>query len=635
LLPKPASTADKGVKQMNNYFNSNGNLALSQPPNENFLALALKEKGIDCKGYGVLPKYAMLDPALEADEKGVYAYFRTFGAEIYPSERTIAKMLRISRKRVIAAISGLCGKDYLKKKNRAYTSSLYTLVNTPKKFKKEPKGKEKVYTEAYKKIREGGLCAFGYGKIPSAIFFDGRLEFGSKLIYAFHCAYAGFGKGGERRTFPEVEWICKNLDMCERTYQKYRKKLVKLGYISAVQRHDGGKFSVCDYTLNAAPDILTVDMSLRSLAVGFTDEFDRFVKTGVSTHSVFWRLKPRQKAASSFVKGVKAASEIAENLAGAAAKTAKKVKKAVKPAANPQVKKSSFEETRDILQNNALSGAGRAAALRELKSRIAREMEESGLLRYEYSQNREEMTAAIHYLTDFDLNKNRAEGTFEGEAFKLVNEALIEMCCAKQDMTFRGSCVTYSQVIDKLNGVKTLVRTKGGLAPSWHRVDRLIDVAATNYAQGAELSEIKNPLRYMQAVVWDALQTGDIAVHNAAMRDFGKRKARLGGSNERKVDYERICAEGWLQEVFLTHGEAPSGAPQSSDCWLAWEKRYISNPADKEKLLVIKDPDAVAVQVYNALWRELISLSQAFELSRLPKAEQPDALAALKGSLKK
>jgi hypothetical protein len=527
---------------MTDYLNSNGNLALSQPPNQNIFAISLKNAGIDVKGYGALPKYVMLDPTLDKDAKGLYAYFCTFGKDIHPSLRTISLALRINTHRVNEAVKLLCEQGYVMKKRQFDASNCYALVSTPKKFGKKPAGKERPYEKAYAAIREGGLKSYGYGKIPSAIFHDGRLEFGSKLIYAFHCVYAGFGKNGKRATFPEVDYIREKLDnMSEGTYGKYQRELVKTGYISATQRHDRGKFGVCDYVLNDKPDADSVDMSARRLAIGKINESgNKFIVNSVTT----------------FAKGVASGvGAVKEALAGAAARTVKKVKTAVKPATKPVSKKSTLEETRDILQNNALSGAGRKAALRALKDRIADEIDISGRLRHDYSQNRDEMEAAIHYLTEFDTRKGAFSDEYENAAFNLVNEALIEMCLAKQPMTLRGAHVTYAHVIDRLN---TFIYR-------WHSccyLDKIVVNAMEDYSTGAATTEIKNPLKYMQAVLWTVMQVGDISVQSQIKRDFGgfsgkpptcrekpgsKEAAFWSGtklqktlSEERYIDYDRV-----------------------------------------------------------------------------------------------
>ena len=45
-------------------------------------------EGINCMGYGIIPKYVMLDPDLTIEAKAIYAYFCSFagsGNTAFPS----------------------------------------------------------------------------------------------------------------------------------------------------------------------------------------------------------------------------------------------------------------------------------------------------------------------------------------------------------------------------------------------------------------------------------------------------------------------------------------------------------------------------------------------------------------------
>ena len=60
----------------------------------------LKVEGINFKGYGIVPKYAMTDPALTIEAKGIYAYFCSFsgrGSSAFPTRNTILSDLQIGK----------------------------------------------------------------------------------------------------------------------------------------------------------------------------------------------------------------------------------------------------------------------------------------------------------------------------------------------------------------------------------------------------------------------------------------------------------------------------------------------------------------------------------------------------------
>ena len=80
-------------------------------------------------------------------------------------------------------------------------------------------------------------------------------------------------------------------------------------------------------------------------------------------------------------------------------------------------------------------------------------------------------------------------------------------------MHLTGSYVTYAQVIDKINQ-----RAKFG--KNSVDISDFKDVAMENYHNAAIQGEIRNPLKYMESCIWNALITGSINLYAHFKRNF-------------------------------------------------------------------------------------------------------------------
>lgn len=101
---------------------------------------------------------------------------------------------------------------------------------------------------------EGTIYENGYGLLARKVMRDESLHKNARLIYAYMCSFAGIDKNGERTAFPSVSLQCKELDMSEDTYYKWRKQLVNRGLIKITkQRSEGGKFYKNIYSIVAVP----------------------------------------------------------------------------------------------------------------------------------------------------------------------------------------------------------------------------------------------------------------------------------------------------------------------------------------------------------------------------------------------
>jgi hypothetical protein len=101
---------------------------------------------------------------------------------------------------------------------------------------------------------EGTIYEKGYGLIARTAMRDKTLDSKSKAIYAYICSFASNKNGRERVAFPSVILQCDELGMTEETYYKYRKPLIKKGYLTIYKgRNEQGKFNRNIYTVSAVP----------------------------------------------------------------------------------------------------------------------------------------------------------------------------------------------------------------------------------------------------------------------------------------------------------------------------------------------------------------------------------------------
>ena len=220
----------------------------------------LRLEGVNCLGYGVVPKYAMLDRDLSITAKAIYAYFCSMsgsGQTSFPGKETIQAHLKLGNEAYYKHREQLVEQGYLRidrqrLNGREFSQNLYTLVSNPKKFEdKPPDGKWE--SAVYGLIAAGGIKAAGYGQIPRAVMCDGRLDAKAKAVYAYFASYAGAG----RSAFPSVPKLLEDLGVSRGTYQKAMKALQECGLIEVRQRNgqSAGKrgFSVNDYYLLDSP----------------------------------------------------------------------------------------------------------------------------------------------------------------------------------------------------------------------------------------------------------------------------------------------------------------------------------------------------------------------------------------------
>lgn len=220
----------------------------------------LRVEGVNCLGYGIIPKYAMIDPDLSITAKAIYAYFCSLsgnGTTSFPAKETIQGHLKLGNEAYYKHREQLVRQGYLQiekqtVKNQQFSQNLYTLVSNPKKFDEKPPD-HTWKSSVYGIISAGGVKAAGFGQIPRAVMYDERLDAKAKAVYAYFASYAGAG----RTAFPSAPKILKDLGVSQGTYLKAMRALQELGLIEVRQRNGtaAGKrgFSVNDYYLIDKP----------------------------------------------------------------------------------------------------------------------------------------------------------------------------------------------------------------------------------------------------------------------------------------------------------------------------------------------------------------------------------------------
>lgn len=443
----------------------------------------LKVEGINFKGFGILPKYVMLDPDLSIEAKTIYAYFCSFagnGSATFPGRDKILSDLPMSKDAYYKHFRQLTDQGYITVEQQGgnsgaiYGKNIYTLVSNPKKFSEKPEDTK--HGLAYSRIRFSGLKAAGFGMIPKAVMIDPRLPVKAKGVYAYFCSFTGSGNNA----FPKKEKILFHLGIAEKTYYKFYKLLTELNYITAVQRHIDGRLQVNDYYLNDTPNAANAQK-----------------KTVFSCSTQDGK---KQDTELKIQDGKKQDTE--------------KQDTQIQDSKKQDTNKNNSNKN-NVLYNHSLNQQPaqpeQIEGARDVKRNISYEVETELLkqkkLPYYFKSDPEKMIAAIHFMVEWDtFFPSGYKDGFEQRIYNLFVEALIEMCCADKPMALKGSITTYAKVIDKINQLAKF-------EDYYVDISEFADPARENYKRAALDQDIRNPMQYMKACIWDAMQTGSIGMY--------------------------------------------------------------------------------------------------------------------------
>lgn len=455
----------------------------------------LKVEGINFKGFGILPKYVMLDPDLSIEAKTIYAYFCSFagnGSATFPGRDKILSDLPMSKDAYYKHFRQLTDQGYITveqqggKSGAIYGKNIYTLVSNPKKFSEKPEDTK--HGLAYSRIRFSGLKAAGFGMIPKAVMIDPRLPVKAKGVYAYFCSFTGSGNNA----FPKKEKILFHLGIAEKTYYKFYKLLTELNYITAVQRHIDGRLQVNDYYLNDTPNAANAQKK--------------------TVFSCSTQDSKKQDTELKIQDGKKQDTEL-ETQDGKKQDTEKQDTQ-IQDSKKQDTNKNSSTKN-NVLYNHSLNQQpaqpeqieGARDVIHDISYEVETELLKQKKLPYYFKSDPEKMIAAIHFMVEWDtFFPNGYKDGFEQRIYNLFVEALIEMCCADKPMALKGSIITYAKVIDKINQLAKF-------EDYYVDISEFADPARENYKRAALDQDIRNPMQYMKACIWDAMQTGSIGMY--------------------------------------------------------------------------------------------------------------------------
>ena len=448
----------------------------------------LKVEGINFKGFGILPKYVMLDPDLSIEAKTIYAYFCSFagnGSATFPGRDKILSDLPMSKDAYYKHFRQLTDQGYITVEQQGGNSgaifgkNIYTLVSNPKKFSEKPEDTK--HGLAYSRIRFSGLKAAGFGMIPKAVMIDPRLPVKAKGVYAYFCSFTGSGNNA----FPKKEKILFHLGIAEKTYYKFYKLLTELNYITAVQRHIDGRLQVNDYYLNDTPNAANAQKK--------------------TVFSCSTQDSKKQDTELKIQDGKKQDTE----------KQDTQIQDSKKQDTNKNNSNKNNSNKNNVLYNHSLNQQpaqpeqieGARDVIRDISYEVETELLKQKKLPYYFKSDPEKMIAAIHFMVEWDtFFPNGYKDGFEQRIYNLFVEALIEMCCADKPMALKGSITTYAKVIDKINQLAKF-------EDYYVDISEFADPARENYKRAALDQDIRNPMQYMKACIWDAMQTGSIGMY--------------------------------------------------------------------------------------------------------------------------
>lgn len=455
----------------------------------------LKVEGINFKGFGILPKYVMLDPDLSIEAKTIYAYFCSFagnGSATFPGRDKILSDLPMSKDAYYKHFRQLTDQGYITVEQQGgnsgaiYGKNIYTLVSNPKKFSEKPEDTK--HGLAYSRIRFSGLKAAGFGMIPKAVMIDPRLPVKAKGVYAYFCSFTGSGNNA----FPKKEKILFHLGIAEKTYYKFYKLLTELNYITAVQRHIDGRLQVNDYYLNDTPNAANAKKK--------------------TVFSCSTQDSKKQDTELKIQDGKNQDTEL--EIQDGKKQDTEKQDTQIQDSKKQDTNKNNFNKN-NVLYNHSLNQQpaqpeqieGARDVKRDISYEVETELLKQKKLPYYFKSDPEKMIAAIHFMVEWDtFFPNGYKDGFEQRIYNLFVEALIEMCCADKPMALKGSITTYAKVIDKINQLAKF-------EDYYVDISEFADPARENYKRAALDQDIRNPMQYMKACIWDAMQTGSIGMY--------------------------------------------------------------------------------------------------------------------------
>ena len=489
----------------------------------------LRIEGIKYKGYGVLPKYVMIDPDLTIEAKGIYAYFCSYagsGNTAFPSRDKIVADLQINKDTYYKHFNVITSQGYIVVEQAhahggrgdGFTKNIYTLISNPKKFEEKPEDRKQ--NQAYIRIRFGGLEAAGFGFIPKAVMLDTSLPLKAKAIYAYFCGFTGSGNAA----FPKVPVLLHHLGITKNTYYKFFNMLLQANYITTVQRYIGGRLSVNDYYLNDKPN---AEIEPKRVILSGFCQSTNFSDTQAETPEMQYPNFSDTQSAMAKIQCPKFSDTQKQD-----------TQKQDTQNSDTNINSNGinkFNINQSIHQQAAQPPAPaepdeiERLSDEEYIEKIEDELTTAGTLPYSFLSDDKKLTVAIRSITEWqrrndfynnlkpEAKHNIYDVDLRHGAYNLFVEALIEMLTPQpQPMKLKGAFVSYSKVYDRL-----VPHIKQGEYSTGLYLETVEEAAVEGFINGCRDTEIRNHLQYMKACIWTALQTGEIGVLAQIKHDFG------------------------------------------------------------------------------------------------------------------
>ena len=456
----------------------------------------LKFEGIECKGFGVLPKFVMRDVDLGIGAKGLYAYYCSLaGSEIvaFPRRETILRQLKINKETFYRYQEELIKEGYIsvqqiREKSQLFGANVYTLVQNPKKL--QMTRIEQEVKEGYDFAYYAGLKSHGYGIIPRIVMQDPRLDIKAKAIYAYYVVYTGAG----RMSYLRRELILQHLGISKNTYGKYMQQLVILDYMAIQQRTDQrGRFASNTYILRNNPGL-----QVRSETE--IEDMDKSLIPCPKKPDTDKSLIPCPKKPDTDKSPVPCPKKPDTDKSPVPCPKKPDTDKFSVPCPkNPDPKKpdnNSINNTSLYNINRSINHIG-AEVNRWKSGEIKSFLIPQDVLLSEYEME--------YFVNELFGCRTYTNPMVQG-AYEMFKEALIELGTSPSERVLKGNRITYAKVIRCLN---RLLKNRTYLS-AYRACESLLDYAIRDFTTALTLREITDPYKYCMACIWNALVTSEV-----------------------------------------------------------------------------------------------------------------------------
>ncbi len=183
----------------------------------------------------------------------------------------------------------------------------------------------------------------------------------------------------------------------------------------------------------------------------------------------------------------------------------------ITPKTTPEITPSIYQRQTATTKADCIMDDG--VSEEELREEVEYDLCFTQAIPYAYVSHKRKMEVAIKTVSDW-YEIREIEGyfktDFETYAFDLLVDCLSEMLCDTTLQTYKGSSVSYSKILDKVNDC---MKASGGIA---HFITETID----DYIQAASVTEIRDKRKYMKAVIWNSLSTYQVKFQSMFERTY-------------------------------------------------------------------------------------------------------------------